>query len=95
MSSSHPWTVFAASGEKYAWCTTFEDAVKHAAKAGEGATIEGPWMERLVLATPATAALAEVESALLAAVKRNDMPAVIALAHALTALRATPAAPTR
>lgn len=94
MSSSHPWTVFAASGEKYAWCTTFEDAVKHAAKAGEGAKIEGPWMERLVLATPATGALAEVEAALLAAVKRNDGPTVIALAAALTALRTNPA-PTR
>ena len=91
MSTSHPWTVFAASGEKHAWCTTFEDAVRFAVKAGEGATIEGPWLELLA---PATGALAEVEAALLAAVKRNDAPTVIALAAALTALRTNPA-PTR
>lgn len=89
MSTSHPWTVFAASGEKYAWCTTFEDAVKHATTAGAGARIEGPWRDLLALVTPATGALAEVEAALLAAVKRNDTPSVIAFASALNALRPT------
>lgn len=86
--SSHPWTVFAASGEKFAWCITFEDAVRFATQTGPGARIEGPWKELLTLRPEValTEAVRTVQDALLAAVGRSDMPAVIALTHALTAL---------
>lgn len=90
--SSHPWTVFAASGEKFAWCITFEDAVRFATQAGPDARIEGPWKELLTLRPEAalTEAARTVQDALLAAVRRADMPAVTALTHALTALTPPP-----
>lgn len=83
-----PWVVHTGAVATTAWCVSFEDAVRFATQAGPGARIEGPWKELLTLRPEValTEAARTVQDALLAAVGRGDMPAVIALTHALTAL---------